>query len=78
MEEKLLLAEDGWLYEEEEHSVRLCLPLPKWNESFWRLSCSGITVGRLIEWEADEEEEASPWLGFATALLLVLGLEVLA
>lgn len=48
------------------------------NDSFWRLSWSGIIVGRLIEWEMDEEEEAIPWLGFPTTLLLllVLGLEL--
>lgn len=45
------------------------------NESFWRLSWSGIIVGRLIEWEM-EEEEASPWLGLPITLLLVLGLEL--
>lgn len=46
------------------------------NESFWRLSWSGIIVGRVIEWEMEEEEDASPWLGFSTTLLLVLGLEL--
>lgn len=46
------------------------------NESFWRLSWSGIIVGRLIEWEMEEEEEASAWLGFPATLLLVLGLEL--
>lgn len=48
------------------------------NESFCRLSLSGIIVGRLTEWEmeAEEAEEASPWFGFPTALPLVLGLEL--
>lgn len=43
-------------------------------ESFWRLSWSGIIVGRLIEWEMEAEEEAGPWLGLPTTL--VLGLEL--
>lgn len=32
-------------------------------------------MGRLIEWEIDEEE--TPWFGFPTTLLLVLGFELL-
>lgn len=32
-------------------------------------------MGRLIEWEMDEE--AAPWLQFPTTLLLVLGFELL-
>lgn len=44
------------------------------NESFWRLSWSGMTVGRLTEWEMEEEAEAKPWLGFPMTLLLVLEL----
>lgn len=32
-------------------------------------------MGRLIEWEIDEE--ATPWLGFPATLLLVLGFELL-